>query len=125
VYQADAKKVIPQVEEFAELGSFLKEPVKSYSSGMNARLAFGISMAIEFDCFLIDEVVAVGDDRFQNKCQIELFEKRKDRALVMVTHHPDAIRNVCHRASVMHEGCLHHFDDVDSAYHFYQEKYPN
>lgn len=125
VYQADAKTVIPQVEEFAELGSFLKEPVKTYSSGMLARLAFGISMAIEFDCFLIDEVVSVGDARFQHKCHTELYEKRKDRALVMVTHHPDAIRNVCQRASVLHQGCLHNFDDVDSAYHFYQEKYPN
>jgi capsular polysaccharide transport system ATP-binding protein len=125
VYQADAKAVIPQVEEFAELGDFLKEPVKNYSSGMHARLAFGISMAIEFDCFLIDEVVSVGDAKFQHKCHTELYEKRNDRALVIVAHHPDSIRNVCQRASVLHQGFLHNFNDVDSAYHFYQEKCPN
>ncbi|ONU30879.1 ATP-binding protein, partial [Burkholderia cenocepacia] len=68
------------VEDFAELGGYLNEPVKSYSSGMASRLAFAISMSIEFDCFLIDEGMSVGDHRFHQKCNVELFEKRADRA---------------------------------------------
>jgi len=64
----DAAPVIPQVEDFSELGVYLGEPVKKYSSGMRARLAFALSLAIDFDCFLIDEVVAVGDSRFHAKC---------------------------------------------------------
>ena len=62
------------VRAFTELGPYLREPVRVYSSGMRARLAFALSMAVEFDCYLIDEVTAVGDARFRNKCQTELFE---------------------------------------------------
>ena len=71
-----SKTKSPYVQEFSELGKYLREPVKTYSSGMRARLAFAISMAIEFDCYLIDEVISVGDARFHAKCQRELFEKR-------------------------------------------------
>ena len=74
VYGADYQKVRDYVEDFAELGKYMYEPLKSYSSGMRARLAFGLSMAIEFDCYLIDEVMAVGDQRFKDRCRIELFE---------------------------------------------------
>ena len=76
VYDVDAAAIVPFVESFAELGYYLREPVKSYSSGMRARLAFALSMAIEFDCFLIDEVIAVGDARFHDRCAHELFERR-------------------------------------------------
>jgi len=120
VYGADATLVIPYVEEFAELGSYLREPVKSYSSGMLARLAFAISMAIEFDCFLIDEVISAGDARFHEKCKTELYEKRKDRAMVIVSHEAHNIREHCSRAYVLNNGALVEFHDVDSAYEYYQ-----
>jgi capsular polysaccharide transport system ATP-binding protein len=119
VYGADIEEVQPFVEDFSELGKYLREPVQNYSSGMTARLAFALTMAIEFDCFLIDEVIAVGDARFQKKCQIELFEKRRDRAMIMVSHEVHNIRDHCRRACVLHEGVLHPFDDTDSAYRFY------
>jgi capsular polysaccharide transport system ATP-binding protein len=119
VYGVDPRNVIPAVEEFAELGSYLREPVKSYSAGMSARLAFAISLAIEFDCFLIDEVISVGDARFHSKCQVELFEKRKDRAMVLVSHEAHNIREHCERACVLYGGKLHPFPDVDAAYSFY------
>jgi capsular polysaccharide transport system ATP-binding protein len=99
----------------------LWEPVKTYSSGMRARLAFAISMAVEFDCYLIDEIIAVGDARFHERCNIELFEKRKDRAYVIVSHVIDNIKDYCQRAGVLHQGRLHMFEDVASAYAFYQE----
>ncbi|MBR8157945.1 ABC transporter ATP-binding protein [Burkholderia cenocepacia] len=121
VYGADAKAAEPFVQEFSELGYYLREPVKSYSAGMRARLAFAISMAIEFDCFLIDEIVAVGDSRFHAKCHHELFERRKDRALIIVSHDASYIREHCDRAAVLIAGKLHAFDVIDEAYAFYQE----
>lgn len=121
IYGADIKPAISYVEEFSELGAYLREPVKKYSSGMRARLAFAISMAVEFDCFLIDEIVAVGDSRFHEKCHIELFEKRKDRAMILVSHDAGYIRAHCDHAAVLVAGRLHTFDQVDDAFTFYQE----
>ncbi|WP_343726990.1 ABC transporter ATP-binding protein [Burkholderia seminalis] len=121
VYGADPKAAEPFVQEFSELGYYLREPVKSYSAGMRARLAFAISMAIEFDCFLIDEIVAVGDSRFHDKCHHELFERRRDRSLIIVSHDSGYIREHCDRAAVLVQGKLHTFDDIEDAYTFYQE----
>lgn len=120
VYGVDYKPKIEYVEEFTELGKFFREPVKTYSSGMLARLAFAISMAVEFDCFLIDEIISVGDSRFHAKCEDELFEKRKDRSFIIVSHEPHNIREHCQRAGVLNAGKLELFDDVDSAYEHYQ-----
>lgn len=121
LYNKDYETALPFVEDFSELGHFLSEPVKKYSSGMRARLAFALSMAVEFDCFLIDEIIAVGDARFHGKCNMELFEKRKDRAMIIVSHMPDFIRCYCDRAAVLIAGKLHMFDEVDEAYAFYQD----
>lgn len=121
VYGKNYRDKIDFVEDFSELGTYLHEPVKSYSSGMRARLAFAISMAIDFDCFLIDEVVAVGDARFHAKCNSELFDKRSDRAMIIVSHQHEQIQAHCQKASVLHMGRLHPFDDVQSAQQFYQE----
>lgn len=120
IYGAEIEPAISYVEEFSELGVYLREPVKKYSSGMRARLAFAISMAVEFDCFLIDEIVSVGDSRFHEKCHTELFEKRKDRAMIMVSHDPGYIRAHCDHAAVLVAGKLHSFDQVDDAFAFYQ-----
>lgn len=120
IYGLDPKKVLPFIEEFAELGKYIREPIKKYSSGMRARLAFAISMAVEFDCFLIDEVVAVGDQRFHEKCHNELFLKRADRAKILVSHDINFIRTYCSRASVLHEGKLFNFEELETALDFYQ-----
>lgn len=119
IYGVPAEPVIPFVQEFSELGLYLKEPVKKYSSGMRARLAFAISMAVNFDCFLIDEIIAVGDSRFHEKCRVELFEKRKDRAMIIVSHDPAYIRAHCDRAAVLSDGSLKIFDQVEEAYQYY------
>ena len=121
VYGVTTEDKIAFVQEFSELGRYLREPVKSYSSGMQARLAFAISMVVEFDCFLIDEIVAVGDARFHEKCRVELFEKRKDRALILVSHNVAYVREHCHRAAVLTKGKLTAFDQVDEAFAFYAE----
>lgn len=119
VYGVDPADRIAFVEDFSELGIYLREPVKTYSSGMRARLAFAISMTVDFDCYLIDEVIAVGDARFHEKCMIELFEKRADRAKVIVSHDPHYIRAHCHSAAVLAGGRLTSFNDVDQAFEFY------
>ncbi|MEQ1740192.1 MAG: ABC transporter ATP-binding protein [Methyloglobulus sp.] len=122
VYNTDIEKAISFVEEFTELGVYFREPVKTYSAGMRARLAFALSMAIEFDCYLIDEILAVGDTRFHDKCNQELFEKRKDRSIILVSHMPNQIRIHCNVFYVLHEGRIERFDDVDKAYKYYLAK---
>jgi capsular polysaccharide transport system ATP-binding protein len=121
VYGTSADDKIEFVQEFSELGRYLREPVKTYSAGMRARLAFAISMVVEFDCFLIDEIVAVGDSRFHEKCRVELFEKRSDRAMIIVSHDPGYIKAHCQHAAVLVKGKLSAFNEVDEAFAFYQE----
>jgi capsular polysaccharide transport system ATP-binding protein len=120
IYGVDYKPLIPFVEEFTELGIYFREPVAHYSQGMATRLAFALSMAIEFDCFLIDEVLVVGDARFHDRCHEELFHKRRDRAFILVSHDANSIRTYCERACVLHNGKLLEFDTVDAAYAFYE-----
>lgn len=120
IYGADFAEIMPKVEDFSELGAYLREPLKRYSTGMSARLAFGISLAIDFDCYLIDEVTAVGDKRFHEKCQTELFDKRKHKSMIIVSHMPSQIFSHCDKAAVLHAGKLFSFDNVSDAYEFYQ-----
>jgi capsular polysaccharide transport system ATP-binding protein len=122
IYGTDPEDKIAFVQEFSELGIYLREPVKSYSSGMRARLAFALSMVIEFDCFLIDEIIAVGDARFHEKCNYELFEKRGDRAMIIVSHNGSYIREHCTRAAVLTAGELRHFASVDEALTAYHDE---
>jgi capsular polysaccharide transport system ATP-binding protein len=119
IYNVDYRTKRSFVEEFTELGEYFKEPVLHYSHGMLTRLAFALSMAIEFDCFLIDEAMVVGDVRFHERCHQELFHKRKDRAFILVTHDANVIKLYCKNACVLHEGRLLPFDTVDKAYDFY------
>ena len=121
VYGIDYRPLVPFVEDFTELGIFFREPVMHYSHGMMTRLAFALSMAVEFDCFLIDEAMIVGDVRFHARCRHELFEKRKNRAFILVSHDVTTIKENCSNAVVLHEGRLLHFADVESAYVFYLE----
>ena len=91
------------VQEFSELGIYLREPVQSYSAGMRARLAFAISMVIEFDCFLIDEMIAVGDAG-STEMPPRVLRQRGDRAMIIVSHDAAYIREHCTRAAVLAGG---------------------
>ncbi len=104
IYDRNYAEMRRFVDDFAELGRHLREPVKTYSSGMRARLAFALSIAIEFECYLIDEVIMVGDARFAERCRKELFEKRQDRSLVIVSHSMDFIKDTCDHSMVLREG---------------------
>jgi capsular polysaccharide transport system ATP-binding protein len=115
IYGQDYATLRRFVDDFAELGEFLYEPVKTYSSGMCARLAFALSIAIEFDCYLIDEVILVGDQRFQARCKEHLFDRKADRALVIASHDLDFIKATCDGALVVAAGRGQYFDDVEDA----------
>jgi len=121
IYEQDFEENLAFVEQFAELGPYLREPVRTYSSGMRARLAFAISMIIEFDCFLIDEISAVGDARFHDRCNFELFEKRADRAMIIISHDAAYVRDHCNRWAILHDGDLRHYDDFELAYADFKE----
>ena len=115
IYRREPESLLARVEDFAELGDALTMPVKHYSSGMRARLAFGLSLAIEFDCYLIDEVIAVGDVLFRCKCEDELFGKRADRAFVIASHDLQFIRQTCHDAIIVEGGRAKMFHDIGLA----------
>lgn len=119
LYQRDFPEMLARVDGFAELGVKLAQPVKHYSSGMRARLAFGLSLAIEFDCYLIDELVSVGDARFQRKCFEELFERRRERAFIMASHDMRMIEKHCERVLIIESGRVKMFDDVREAIDIY------
>lgn len=119
IYGHEYYEIRSFVEDFTELGPQLRMPVKTYSSGMRARLAFALSLAIEFDCYLIDEIIMVGDANFHHKCHYELFEKRGDRALVLASHNPDLIREFCDRALVLHQGLATVHTDLNEALDVY------
>ncbi|MBV7256885.1 ABC transporter ATP-binding protein [Pacificimonas sp. WHA3] len=115
IYRRDPGALIRFVEEFAELGPFLRQPVRTYSAGMNARLAFGISLAIDFDCYLVDEITAAGDARFRERSHAALSERAENRTLVMVSHDPGTLSTYCRTGAVLEHGRLVLFDSVEEA----------
>ena len=119
IYNRPQDAMLERVEAFAELGDALEMPVRLYSSGMRARLAFGMSLAIEFDCYLIDEVITVGDLIFAHKCEHELFERRADRAFIIASHDLGFLSRTCERGIVIERGRAKLFDDVDTAIAIY------
>jgi capsular polysaccharide transport system ATP-binding protein len=121
IYNKPAPAMRDYVDDFAQLGKYLSEPVKNYSTGMRARLNFALSLAIDFDCYLVDEIIAVGDQRFQQRSYEELFEKRADRSLILASHSPDVVRAYCSRALVLHRGRGKVFDDLQLALDIYND----
>jgi capsular polysaccharide transport system ATP-binding protein len=115
IYRRSSAEIIRRTEEFAELGPALTQPIKQYSTGMRARLAFGLSLAVEFDCYLIDEVIAVGDSSFARKCEHELFSKRAERAFIVATHDLTFVQQKCQRALVIESGRATMYEDVNEA----------
>jgi capsular polysaccharide transport system ATP-binding protein len=109
------------VEDFAQLGRFLSEPVSTYSAGMRARLNFALSLALDFDCYLVDEIISVGDQRFQQRSHQELFERRANRSLILASHSHEVIKSYCSKAFVLNRGRGKMFDDLDLAIAIYND----
>jgi capsular polysaccharide transport system ATP-binding protein len=115
------KEIEQFVYDFADINDFFDMPVKSYSSGMKARVNFGLSMAFDFDYYLVDEVTAVGDPKFKDKAKA-LFDERKTKAnVIMVSHSMSEIKNNCDIAIYLKDGKINIFDDIDEAIASYQE----
>ena len=117
---ADEDEVVAFVEDFAELGPYMDEPVGTYSSGMGGRLNVGLSLAIDFDVYLIDEGMSAGDQWFRDKCAAAFAERRrKASGILMVSHNPGTIASYCDIAMVLYRGQLVPFANLDDAVHFY------
>jgi capsular polysaccharide transport system ATP-binding protein len=120
LYGAPIRKVEAFTEAFADLGRYFDEQVRTYSSGMRARLGFAVSMAIDFDCYLIDEGFSVGDWRFTSKC-LRAFHARRERStVIMVGHNDDTIRTNCDIGAVLSGGKLTLYEDVKEAIAVYR-----
>ena len=115
LYGADEKRVLDYVADFAELGSYYTMPLRTYSSGMRARLAFGLCLGIEFDIYLIDEVTAVGDALFREKCLAAFSERVQNADVIMITHDLDVMRAYCDIGAVLGDGQLQLFNDLPAA----------
>ncbi len=120
IYGFDPVEVAETVREFAELGDYFDMPLRTYSSGMRARLAFGLSMAIDFQVYLIDEVIAVGDRPFQEKCRRTLDQRRDRSSVIIVSHNMQTIRSFADRCAILRDGRLTLFDSVDEAAAYYE-----
>lgn len=120
VYARDPEAVLAFVEEFAELGQYLRMPIRTYSAGMNARLAMAASLAVEFDCYLVDEITSAGDERFRERCRAALAQRRATGTLVMVSHDQGTLRDYCSTGAVLENGRLTFYDTIDEAiaHHF-------
>ncbi|WEZ85805.1 ABC transporter ATP-binding protein (plasmid) [Rhizobium sp. 32-5/1] len=115
IYGVDTKELIDYVAEFSELGEFFRAPVRTYSSGMKARLAFGVSMGVKFDYYLVDEITAVGDTNFKRKSQKVFKERLSNSDVVMVSHSSSTLRDYCETGVVLEEGTLTYYDKLDEA----------
>ena len=115
VYGVDTDELIGFVEDFAELGAHYYLPVRSYSSGMKSRLAFGISIGIPFDTYLVDEVTSVGDASFRMKSRVVFRERMRGAGSVVVTHSMSEVRALCTAGAVLEKGRLTYFEDVEEA----------
>ncbi len=98
-------KRLDQIIEFSELGELIDNPVRTYSSGQYMRLAFSVAINVDAEILLIDEILSVGDQHFQNKCFEKMNElKREGKTMVFVTHSMDSVKNLCDRAIWLYEG---------------------
>ncbi|MXN67187.1 ATP-binding cassette domain-containing protein [Stappia sp. GBMRC 2046] len=120
IYGKDTEALVSYVEDFAELGQHFRRPVGSYSSGMKARLAFGVSMGIAFDYYLIDEVTAVGDTNFKKKCSMVFHERLKESDIVMVSHSAGTLRQFCNSGILLEDGKLTFYEDIEEALQIHQ-----
>jgi capsular polysaccharide transport system ATP-binding protein len=121
VYGFDVRELIDFVEWFAELGNYFEEPFGTYSSGMMARLAFGISIALAFDVYLIDEGLGAGDSRFAARVQAAFEDRLKDSRIIMVSHSAQTMLTYCEIGATLHKGKLTYYDSIDEAIEQYND----
>ena len=115
IYGVDTDALLDYVADFAELGAHFHQPIHTYSSGMRSRLAFGISMGIPFDTYLVDEVTSVGDASFRNKSQQVFAERMQKSGMLFVSHSLPQVKEICQAGVVLEKGKLTYYDNVEEA----------
>lgn len=120
IYGVSTHSVERFVEEFAEIGRYFDMPIATYSSGMRSRISFGLSMAIDFDVYLVDEALSVGDGIFKARADALFQAKAKQANLIIVSHNPGTVRKYCDMGAVISNGQLVMFDKLDDAVKHYE-----
>jgi capsular polysaccharide transport system ATP-binding protein len=115
IYGKDERALLEFVEDFAQLGPYMNEMIRTYSAGMHARLAFGVSLAINFDCYIVDEITGVGDERFRVRSEEALHQRRREGTLIMVSHDTNTLFRYCDRGAVVYGGGVMLFDTIREA----------
>lgn len=121
VYHKDVDEVTSYVEDFSDLGKHIDMPVRTYSSGMKARLAFGLSMSFNFDVYLVDEITAVGDATFRAKCTAAFAEKLEKSDIIMVSHSMNTLKQYCKAGCLLGGGAISFFDTINDAIASYEQ----
>lgn len=119
IYGADPNEIEEFVYDFSELENYFEEPIRSYSAGMRGRLNFAVSLAMKFDCYLVDEATATGDRRFNEKYQKAFEELQNDASMVIVSHQTFTIKKYCNTVAVLHDGNLTYYDNVQAGFDAY------
>jgi capsular polysaccharide transport system ATP-binding protein len=114
-YGVPSDSLIEFVADFAAIGAHLHQPVRHYSAGMRARLAFGLSMAIRFDTYLVDEVTGVGDAAFRARSEVLFADRMQNAGAIVVSHQLALLRRICTAGAVLTDGQLHWHDRVEDA----------
>lgn len=115
IYGVDTDEMVDFVEDFSDLGEHFHLPIRTYSSGMKARLAFGVSMAVPFDTYLVDEVSAVGDAAFKTKSNRVFNERMNQAGAIVVSHSMKMLRQTCQAGAVLENGHLSYYDELEDA----------
>lgn len=118
---ADIDRIVSFVQDFAEIGEAFDQPVKTYSSGMRSRLAFGLSLAFDFDVYLSDEATSVGDAAFKEKATQAFRERVGKASLIMVSHSVGILKDLCQAGIWLHQGQAYWFDQLDDALNAYHQ----
>jgi len=121
IYGLDTRSVERFVDEFAEIGRYFDMPIATYSSGMRSRIAFALSMAVDFECYLVDEGLSVGDGLFKARADALFEAKRQKVSLIMVSHSPRTIKRYCDMGAVLSNGELALYDNLDDAIRHYEK----
>lgn len=125
VYGADndqIREIVRYVEDFAEIGRYFDRPVKTFSSGMRSRVAFGLSLAFDFDYYLIDEAMSTGDAHFRKKAEAAFKERIESAKVILVSHSMGQVRSMCDFALLIEDGHVIPYENVDEAIKRYQGK---
>lgn len=125
VYGADndqIREIVKYVEDFAEIGRYFDRPVKTFSSGMRSRVAFGLSLAFDFDYYLIDEAMSTGDAHFRKKAEAAFKERIESAKVILVSHSMGQVRSMCDFALLVQDGQVIPYENVDEAIKRYQGK---